>query len=346
MSIKRNLCFAVLLLFFLNNLFAQEQKKKNNQESKKSKDFYNLKAPSIEYSKPDTSEYLFEEEFSDESEAEEPVYFDPKPGQSIVSEDTSSEDEGELSVVEEAEQLNIDSSWITIAEYYSIWDSKSVNPYKIDATTFNDTLPIVLYDTAAGFSWSMPISSNVITSDFGMRQYRWHYGTDIKLAIGDPVLAAFDGIVRIQQYDRQGYGTYILLRHKNGLETIYGHLSRADVKVGQYVKAGEKIGLGGNTGRSTGPHLHFEVRYEGNAINAEYIYDFPNNTLRGNIFELMPEHYSYLKTARKVSFHKIRSGENLGTISRKYHVSISTLCRLNRITTRTTLRVGRKLRIR
>ncbi len=346
MRIKRNLIVAALLVFFINQLCAQQQKKKNIQDPKKNKDFYNLKAPSIEYSKPDTSEYLFEEEFSDDSDAEEPMYFEPKPEQTIVSEDTSMLDDGELSVVEEAEQINIDSSWVTIAEYYSIWDSKSVNPYKIDATRFNDTLPIVLYDTTEGLSWSMPIASNIITSDFGMRHYRWHYGTDIKLEIGDPVLAAFDGIVRIQQFDRGGYGTYVLIRHYNGLETIYGHLSRADVKVGQYVKAGEKIGLGGNTGRSTGPHLHFEVRYEGNAVNPEYLYDFPNGTLRNSIFDLMPEHFGYLKTARKVSFHKVRPGENLGAISRKYRVSVTTLCRLNRISTRTTLKVGRRLRIR
>jgi len=192
----------------------------------------------------------------------------------------------------------------------------------------------------------MPITNKVITSDFGMRHYRWHYGTDIKLETGDPVLAAFDGIVRIQQYDAGGYGTYVLLRHYNGLETIYGHLSRADVEVGQYVKAGEKIGLGGSTGRSTGSHLHFEVRYEGNAVNPEFIYDFPNGTLRSVIFDLMPQHFEYLKSARKVAFHKIRPGDTLGGISRKYRVSVVTLCRLNHITARTTLRAGRKLRIR
>lgn len=329
----------VLLIISLQNVCAQPPDKKKN------KDFFDIKAPAIEYSAPDAGEIMFEEEFGDTSETDESINFDPHRDLTIVNEDTSASD-GELSIVEVAEQLSMDSVWITIAEYYAIWDSRTVNPYKIDGAKFRDTINIFLYDSLAGFGWSMPLTGCNITSEFGLRHSRWHYGTDLKLQTGDPVLAAFDGIVRIAQYDRGGYGNYVMLRHYNGLETLYGHLSETNVEVGQIVKAGQAIGLGGNTGRSTGPHLHFEVRYEGNAIDPGDVYNFETNNLHSNKFVLSPDCFKYLKVARQVFYHKIRSGDTLGGISRKYRVSISTLCRLNGISTRTILRVGRRLRIR
>ena len=325
-----------LLLLCFHHLSAQPPDKK------KTKDFFNIKAPAIEYSTPDAEEIMFEEKFSDTSESG----FDPRKELDLVNEDTSSLDEGELSVVEVSEQMKMDSIWVTIAEYYAIWDSKSINPYKIDGAKFSDTLDMDLYDSLGGFGWSMPMYTCAVTSQFGMRHYRWHYGTDLKLQIGDPVLAAFDGIVRISHYDAGGYGNYVVLRHYNGLETLYGHMSEVKVEIGQLVKAGQTIGLGGNTGRSTGPHLHFEVRYEGNAFDPEDVFDFETHTLLNKIFTLTPVQFEYLRVARQIFYHKVRSGENLGSISRKYRVSISTLCRLNGISTRTILRVGRKLRIR
>jgi murein DD-endopeptidase MepM/ murein hydrolase activator NlpD len=335
----------IYFLFLFTVLACQSLLAQTPDNKKKNKDFFNIKAPAIEYTAPDTSGILFEEEFADSSNAQNPVYFNPQKEPDMINEDTSS-NEGELSVVEEQEQLNIDSSWVTIAEYYSIWDSRSINPYKIDGANFKDTIPIALYDSIIGTGWSMPIRPSNITSQFGMRHYRWHYGTDLKLEIGDPVVAAFDGIVRIRMYDGGGYGNYLVLRHYNGVETLYGHLSKQEVEVGQLVRAGERIALGGNTGRSSGPHLHFEVRYEGNPIDPEFIYDFPAGKIRDRNFKLSPEHFEYLRTARKVVYHTIRSGENLGSISRKYRVSIGTICKLNRISTRTVLKVGRKLRIR
>jgi murein DD-endopeptidase MepM/ murein hydrolase activator NlpD len=335
------ICFLFLFLVLTcQSLLAQPPDNK-----KKNKDFFNIKAPAIEYTAPDTSGILFEEEFADSSNAQNPVYFSPHKEPDLINEDTAS-DQGELSVVEEHEQLKIDSSWVTIAQYYSIWDSRSINPYKIDGANFKDTIPIALYDSILGTGWSMPIRPSNITSQFGMRHYRWHYGTDLKLEIGDPVVAAFDGIVRIRMYDGGGYGNYLVLRHYNGVETLYGHLSKQEVEVGQLVRAGERIALGGNTGRSSGPHLHFEVRYEGNPIDPEFIYDFPAGTIRDRNFKLSPEHFEYLRAARRVVYHTIHSGENLGSISRKYRVSIGTICNLNRISTRTMLKVGRKLRIR
>jgi murein DD-endopeptidase MepM/ murein hydrolase activator NlpD len=248
-------------------------------------------------------------------------------------------------------ELAIDSAWFKMADYYSIWDSKAVNPYGIDGKLFKDTLKIVLFDSAS--KWSAPIRNTAITSNFGFRTYRWHYGTDLRLNVGDSVTAVFDGIVRMAKFDRRGYGNYVLIRHNNGLETLYGHLSKTNVVVGQVVKAGEAIGLGGNTGRSSGPHLHFEVRYQGNAIDPYVLFNFENDTLfTSNEFTLTPSHFKYLteaKAKRKVTsgrYHKVRRGDTLSGLSRKYGVSTAKLCKLNRISKRTPLKVGRKVRIR
>lgn len=311
------------------------------------KDFYQTKAPSIKNNQSDTLDLFEEEEFQgDENENPTQKDYNPRKAMSLVSEDTTSSEEGETNIVEVAEQIRFDTTWITYAEYFSVWDSRSVNPYKIDGSKFDDTLHLTLYDSANNFNYSMPLSDCKTTSIFGMRHTRWHYGIDLDLETGQPVLASFDGLVRICQFDGRGYGNYIMLRHYNGFETLYGHLSRQDVKVGQLVKAGEQIGLGGNTGRSTGSHLHFEVRYQGNAINPEHVYDFPANKLRSKIFKLEPEHFNYLKNARKVYYHRIRSGETLSTIARKYRVSLSSIYKMNRMSGRSIIRPGRKIRIR
>jgi murein DD-endopeptidase MepM/ murein hydrolase activator NlpD len=328
------------------------------EAQKKGRDFLQIKAPTIEYSAPDVDESLFEESFSDTSSVitESGSAFNPHKSPSLVSEDTTyygdedgdgeEDGEGETSIVEVAEQLSIDSVWVTIAEYYSIWDSRNVDPYKIDPSEFKDTLSIVLYDTLSGQFWSMPLVQCRTTSGFGYRWHRWHYGTDIGLTVGDPVMASFDGIVRIARYNPSGYGNYVLIRHYNGLETLYGHMSAYNVEVGQFVKAGEVIGTGGNTGHSTGPHLHFEVRYAGNAFDPTSMYDFANMKLRKSSFVLTPQHYAYAKEARKVYYHKVRSGDTLGRIAAKYGISASRICKLNRISARTKLRVGQRLRIR
>ena len=125
----------------------------------------------------------------------------------------------------------------------------------------------------------MPTTHTKITSKCGPRWRRMHNGLDIKVYIGDTIRAAFDGRVRMVKYERRGYGKYVVIRHDNGLETIYGHLSKQIVAEDEYVKAGDPIGLGGNTGRSTGSHLHFETRFLGEVINPEFMFDFPNQDI-------------------------------------------------------------------
>lgn len=161
------------------------------------------------------------------------------------------------------------------ADIYYDWDNRGVSSvaghvdanYKVDLRGF-----------------CMPTTSRKITSKYGARWGRRHEGLDIKVYIGDTIRAAFNGKVRVVRYDRGGYGYYVVIRHPNGLETLYGHLSKQIVKEDQIVKAGEPIGLGGNTGRSTGSHLHFETRLVGKPINPATMFDFENQDVTGDFY--------------------------------------------------------------
>lgn len=151
---------------------------------------------------------------------------------------------------------------------YTTWETNKVHCYS-DAD-----LPEDFRIDLRGFH--MPTPSRVITSNYGYRASfgRMHKGLDIKVYIGDTIMSAFDGKVRVVNYEAKGYGNYVVIRHENGLETIYGHLSKHLCKVGDIVKAGQPIGLGGNTGRSTGSHLHFETRLLGEALDPSLLFDF------------------------------------------------------------------------
>lgn len=156
--------------------------------------------------------------------------------------------------------------------YTEGWESGLVNPYKESQVPDRKRIDVSHY--------CMPVKGNYITSPYGYRARfkRTHKGVDLRAAVGDTVRAAFSGRIRLTKYERGGYGFYVIVRHENGLETVYGHLSRFLVKPNQYVKVGQPIALSGNTGRSTGPHLHFETRYMGYPINPMAIFDFRNRT--------------------------------------------------------------------
>ena len=143
-------------------------------------------------------------------------------------------------------------------------------------------LPDVYKIDLRGFH--MPTPSRVITSNFGRRWGRRPLGMDIKVYIGDTIRAAFSGKVRVVKYDANGYGKYVVIRHNNGLETIYGHLSKQLVSINQTVRAGQPIALGGNTGRSTGSHLHFETRLAGVALNPALFFDFAHQDVTGDYY--------------------------------------------------------------
>lgn len=165
------------------------------------------------------------------------------------------------------------------------WNSRSVNPFQ-EA----DVPETQVIDVTGHF---MPCPG-FITSHYGYRRKfgRMHKGVDLKINSNDTIYAAFDGKVRITAYEPKGYGYYIILRHPNGLETVYGHLNKHLVKEEQFVRAGEPIALGGSTGRSTGPHLHFETRFMGYAINPSAIFDFENQTTHTDTYTFSKKTYT------------------------------------------------------
>lgn len=330
-------------------------------------DFFRIKTPTMRYVRPDTTTIIETEELPEEdSDAAKSIYFNPAKELSIVSEDTTTLDLGNQEIVEMSEEVLIDSSWIKVAGYYSIWDTRVVNPYRTDGRRLKDTLELKLTDPPRERYAKMPLHTTPITSGFAFRGYRWHFGVDLDLETGDSVKAVFDGVVRMNKWDGGGYGNYILVRHYNGLETIYGHLSKALVPVGTFVKAGQLIGRGGSTGRSTGSHLHFEVRYEGNPIDPTLLYNFPGYELRGDNFTITSALFNYynraLRTkhsggggssgggsgqpsrARRTVTHTIRKGDTMSEIAEKYGVGLSTIKRLN--PGMKTLQLGKKIRIK
>ena len=220
----------------------------------------------------------------------------------------------------------------TPASYlYPEWSNQYVH-------NFNDAnLPDSVIISMKGYF--MPTDSTRITDKFGYRprRARAHLGIDIKVKIGDTIRAAFDGKVRISRYERRGYGHYLVIRHPNGLETVYGHLSKKLVGENEIVHAGDPIGLGGNTGRSTGSHLHFETRILGQAINPALMFDFPHQTA-------VTDYYVYSKNTREV-YYKVRSGDTLSRIAIKNETTVANICKLNGISRNAIIKVGQTLRV-
>lgn len=253
------------------------------------------------------------------------------------------------------------------AQLYDDWS----NRYAHRATQVPDSFRIDLRH------FCMPTPSRVVTSNFGSRWGRQHKGLDIKVYIGDTIRAAFSGKVRVVKYEGGGYGKYIVIRHNNGLETIYGHLSKQLVAEDQTVRAGEPIGLGGNTGRSTGSHLHFETRLCGVALNPALMFDFRNQDVVSDFYVYIKSNYEHesaeatrlrgkvgnggynrdevqgelannsnanFDSSADMRYHKVKSGETLVSIAEKRGVTIDTICKLNHITKGKAVRPGQILR--
>ena len=225
--------------------------------------------------------------------------------------------------------------------YRHIWTDERVNPYGNLFDSLKDDVHIPM----SGFRLPAP---GYVTSSYGWRRYRMHKGTDIKVQIGDSIRSAWSGQVRIVGWDPRGYGYYVVVRHDNGLETIYGHLSRPMVDEYEKVLAGDVIGLGGNTGRSTGSHLHLEIRYLGEAMDPAKFIDFTTGQLR-NADEYVIG-IKAMKQARAeqaaMKYHKVRQGDTLSGIAKKYGTTVKALCRLNNIKETKILQIGQKIRVR
>lgn len=247
------------------------------------------------------------------------------------------------------------------------WDTQTVHSYRdIALKDLPDSVVLRLVDSIHGYCIPHP---GPVTSQFKFRWHKPHRGVDIGLNTGDVVYAAFDGIVRVALPTSMtgGYGNVLVIRHLNGLETYYGHLSSYIVHSGDVVKAGEPIGYGGSTGRSTGPHLHFETRYMGQSFDPERIFDLEHGKLRTDVFTLKKHYFNInshygqtdqqsLNASKKAPqetgskskkvYYTVKKGDNLGKIAKKHGTTVKKICQLNGIRQNKKLQIGQRLRVK
>lgn len=245
--------------------------------------------------------------------------------------------------------------------YTEGWNSKRVNPFNESQVPNSMAIDVTGYH--------MPCVGPV-TSNYGYRAKfgRMHKGIDLGIRNNDTIRAAFDGKVRLTNYEAKGYGNYIIVRHPNGLETVYGHLNKALVKPDQVVKAGQAIGLGGSTGRSTGPHLHFETRFMGYAINPSAIFDFNNRTIHTDTYTFSKKTYTqprnfapkgnlaakeqsdktnaYKGADKQVATYTVKKGDTLSSIARSYGLSATTLRKINNLEVADVIKAGQVLKLK
>jgi len=227
--------------------------------------------------------------------------------------------------------------------FYQGWNTFNPNPYTY-ALSDSDTvlqLPLVGLEYLGDY---VPPILGPITSKFGWRDGRMHSGMDIDLQVWDTVVSSFPGMVRIAK-THQGYGRVVVVRHYNGLETTYGHLHRLKVKPGDIVEAGQLIGLGGSSGRSSGSHLHWEVRFKGIALNPQYFISFKTNELMNDTLMLRKIKWSYAAFPKGAEFHTVERGDFPIKVANRYGISLRKLKELNSMSSRPVLRVGQKLRV-
>lgn len=227
------------------------------------------------------------------------------------------------------------------------FDTMAIHLPKLNPASIEEPIVIELPE----FSWPTPTSSRP-SSHYGPRRRRFHYGLDLALPTGEPIYAAFDGVVRISKYNRS-YGNLVIIHHANGLETYYAHMSKRLVVSGEHVKSGQQIGLCGNTGRSFGSHLHFEIRYMGNAMNPENVMDCSTHSLISSTLELTASSFRKVAKGRSKgasagsgsSWYRVRQGDTLEKIARRNGTTVKRLCQLNGISQSKTIRPGDRLKV-
>ncbi|MDD3739444.1 MAG: peptidoglycan DD-metalloendopeptidase family protein [Lentimicrobiaceae bacterium] len=278
--------------------------------------------------------------------------------------------EAVLAPIDQINHLPDIFTYSPVTKYYDTWDTLYVTRH---VQTYPKTDSIVLLPIFNHFSKNYHVPNHGdFLSPFGYRGRRLHAGVDIRLNKGDSVKVAFDGVVRLAKYNG-GYGNCVVVRHFNGIETLYAHLSKIEVGVNQAVRAGDVIGLGGSTGRSTCNHLHFETRFQGKPFNPRQIFDFENNTILVDTLLItnmtfrktkdyvpkyiekapdvnsMMEEYALVveknKNNPEYQYYKVKKGDNLSIISRKHNVPISELCKLNGISKNKIIRAGTYLKL-
>jgi murein DD-endopeptidase MepM/ murein hydrolase activator NlpD len=270
----------------------------------------------------------------------------------LIAQDSIAKLESKIIPIAKTDSIN--NPWLT-----EHWNTTVYNPYKKERKTY--PFNIVFSDS----TYASPIDrKKVITSRYGWRNRRAHKGIDIDLITGDSVRTLFDGKVRYVNY-HSGHGKTVVVRHYNGVETAYTHLSKQLVKVNDIVKKGQAVGKGGTTGNARGSHLHLEVSFKGIYIHPEYLFNFnKENTLRSqNIWVTKKWVTPYIHNSKRQSkvtvcntydeaiesekkqeqIYVVKRGDTLSRISSKYQVSITSLCKTNSIKKSSTLKIGQKL---
>jgi len=253
--------------------------------------------------------------------------------------------------------FKFDSNMIPASEYYPFgWDTITINPYKLDLKEMSDTVSLHLRDS--NDCLFHPPAIGDLSSTFGFRQWgrrkKFHFGVDVKMERGDPVYAIFDGVVRVAKKSAD-YGYVVLIRHYNGLETLYAHFNQLLTYPGAPVQSGDIIGLAGSTGRSTGPHLHFEARFKGEKIDPNKIIYFPTGSLLDDTLQIDKSCFRHLyevqanKLRQKQKagrYYKVKRGDTIAAIAYEYGISVRHLARINNIAPKTKLKPGKRIRLR
>lgn len=269
-----------------------------------------------------------------------------------------------VSVVDEMDTPDV-SNQTFVADLYKLpayelynkeWNTEYIRIRALAIPFVNDTLQIVLVNESSDYVF--PLKSGKVCSPYGYRRQRMHTGTDIKLNLNDTVVSCFNGVVRMAK-SYSGYGKTVVVRHYNGLETVYAHLNKIKVKSGQEVKAGQLIGLGGRTGRATTEHLHFETRFLYEHFDASQMIDFATLKLKSDTLILTPKtmrvtssssssasNSSSSVSSTNKDYHIVKKGDTLYSISRKYGVPLKRILQINHIKETSILSIGQKIKLK
>jgi len=226
-------------------------------------------------------------------------------------------------------------------EFYEDFDEETVFSPAPDEC-LPDLMDLLMTNDSLG-TYTPPICG-IVTSNYGWREKRMHKGIDIDLNKGDKVLSAFDGKVRIARR-QNGYGNVVIVRHYNGLETVYAHLSKIKVKAGQTVTSGTLLGLGGMTGHATGTHLHFEVRFKGHALNPANLISFTENKIYNDTLTLRKSKYGLAAFPSNATVYTVQRGDSWYEIAKRYGLTSQQMKSLNGTDKRFYLKVGQQIRI-
>jgi murein DD-endopeptidase MepM/ murein hydrolase activator NlpD len=239
-------------------------------------------------------------------------------------------------------QFNDGFGFFPAHRFYGSWNTRMLFPYP-DSLYKADTLIDIDLSSAVSGPFVYPFDG-AFTSGYGWRDSAFHRGIDIDLNRGDTVKAAFTGMVRFAG-KQGGYGNVVIIRHYNGLETVYAHLWKIKVKPGDIVTSGQLVGLGGNTGHSTGTHLHFEIRFRGVAINPAYLININERELINEKVALVRTKQGYAVRPHNLAFHVVQRGDNITKIAQQYGRSVKEIRAYNGWEGNVKLKQGQLIRV-